>query len=77
MIETLTRMKSCFKTLRATGFLIIQATSTSMLLSSFFIDKTIDEKELLSKYGIIIKRSFSSEPDKGPWFSARPSPGKL
>ena len=46
-------------------------------LVKFYIEKSIDEKELLSKYGIIIKRSFSSEPDKGPWFSARPSPGKL
>ena len=46
-------------------------------LIAFFIDKTIDEKELLSKYKIVIKRSFGPEPDKGPWISARPSPGKL
>ena len=46
-------------------------------LVKFFIDKSIDEKELLSKYRIMIKRSFGPEPDKGPWFSTTPSPGKL
>ena len=76
MIETLTD-EILFKDtvgywfLAHTDYLHIHA------LVAFFIDKSIDEKELLSKYGIIIKRSFSSEPDKGPWFSARPSPGKL
>ena len=46
-------------------------------LVKFFIEKSIDEKELLSKYGITIKRSFGPEPDKGPWFSTSPKAGKL
>ena len=46
-------------------------------LVKFFIDKSIDEKELLRKYRIMIKRSFGPEPDKGPWFSTTPNPGKL
>ena len=53
------------------GYLHIHA------LVKFFIDKTIDEKELLNKYKIQIKRSLGPEPDKGPWFSTTPSPGKL
>ena len=58
-------------TLYWTGYLHIHA------LVAFFIDKTIDEKELLSKYNILIKRSVGPEPDKGPWFSTTPKPGKL
>ena len=54
-----------------TGYLYIHA------LVAFFIDRTIDEKELLSKYRIMIKRSFGPEPDKGPWFSTTPNPEKL
>ena len=43
----------------------------------FFVERSIDEKELEDKYKIIVRRSFSSEPDTGPWISTRPDAGKL
>lgn len=34
----------------------------------FFVEKTIDEKELLRKHGIFVKSGVSSRPDEGPWY---------
>ena len=46
-------------------------------LVKFFVEKTINEKDLLDKFKITVKRSFSSEPDTGPWISLSPNAGKL
>ena len=69
--EILFQDADCYWFLAHTGYLHIHA------LVKFFIEKTIDEKELLSKYNIVIKKSVGPEPDKGPWFSTTPNPGKL
>ena len=47
------------------------------LLQWIFKNWCIDEKELEEKFKIVVKRSFSSEPDTGPWISTRPDAGKL
>ena len=46
-------------------------------LVNFFVEKTMDAKELEEKHKIFVKKSFGSEPDKGPWISMRPDAGKL
>ena len=46
-------------------------------LVGYFVEKNIDTKELLEKHKILIKRSVGSEPDKGPWYFARPKPANL
>lgn len=53
------------------GYLRIDA------LVKFFVERSIDEKELEDKYKIVVRRSFSSEPDTGPWISTSPDAGKL
>lgn len=46
-------------------------------LVKFFVERSIDEKDLEDKYKIFVRRSFSSEPDTGPWIPMRPDAGKL
>ena len=49
---------------------------TMQALVDFFVNKTIDEIELLEKHKILVKRSDGPEPDKGPWYFSRPSAAK-
>ena len=50
---------------------------TMQALVDFFVNKTIDETELLEKHKILVKRSDGPEPDKGPWYFSRPNAAKL
>ena len=43
----------------------------------FFVEKTIDEKELLRKHGIFVKNWVSSRPDEGPWYFTKHNAANL